>query len=88
MVFEENFVGPIKTTIDNETMRKVMETLSEVGMQIPNKIFSVSKSSMCDNNGFICEEELQTEVKQYFGPDPLLAQVTEEISNVRDKIKM
>ena len=31
LVFKENFVEPIKTAIDNETMRKVMEKLNEVG---------------------------------------------------------
>ena len=31
LVSEENFVEPIKTAIDNETMRKVMEKLNEVG---------------------------------------------------------
>ena len=37
-----------------------------------------------DNNGFNGRQKLQAQVKQYLGPDPLLAQVTEEIFNVRE----
>ena len=37
-----------------------------------------------DNNGFIGQEALQAQMEQYLGPDPVLAQVTEEIFNVRE----
>ena len=37
-----------------------------------------------NNNGFIGQQKLQAQVKQYLGPDSVLAQVTEEISNVRE----
>jgi len=74
--FDADAIVNVVNQVQNE-MENMMENFENLKK-------SVFKGLDADNNGFITKEELQAKVKQYLGPDPVPAQVTEEIFNVLD----
>merc|ERR550534_1329103 len=74
--FDADAIVNVVNQVQNE-MENMMENFENLKK-------SVFKGLDADNNGFITKEELQAEVKQSLGPDPVLAQVTEKIFNVLD----